>query len=243
MIEEWFSTIELPLTLGQFQQLPQNPAFKYEYFDGHAWLTPRPKNYHALLDLPSFARPIAAPATHGEIAIRALTDEDWQSLPPLFVAAFYRVQPFAGLSDEVRLQAAQACLERTRNGEEGPLIAEASCVAACKSDQASIGVVLTTLTPDGDPSQWDSWRWKMPPPADAVARRIGRPHLTWIFVSPWHARRGVGMALLDAAVQGLTRLGYSQLASTFLLGNESSTLWHWRAGFRLLSYPGTVRSM
>jgi hypothetical protein len=28
MIEKWFSTIELPLTFGQFEQLPQNPAYK-----------------------------------------------------------------------------------------------------------------------------------------------------------------------------------------------------------------------
>ena len=33
----------------------------------------------------------------------------------------------------------------------------------------------------------------------------------------------------------------AELASTFLLGNESSTLWHWRAGFRCLPYPGSMR--
>jgi hypothetical protein len=31
------------------------------------------------------------------------------------------------------------------------------------------------------------------------------------------------------------------LASTFLLGNESSMLWHWRNGFQLLQYPGSRR--
>jgi len=72
---------------------------------------------------------------------------------------------------------------------------------------------------------------------------MGRPHLTWIFVSPWQAGYGVGMALLAAAVQGLIGLGYRELASTFLLGNESSTHWHWRAGFRLLAYPGSMRVM
>jgi L-amino acid N-acyltransferase YncA len=61
--------------------------------------------------------------------------------------------------------------------------------------------------------------------------------LTWIFVSPWFQRHGVGMALLAECVERLRSLGYSELASTFLLGNESSTLWHWRAGFRLLPHP------
>ena len=51
----------------------------------------------------------------------------------------------------------------------------------------------------------------------------------------------LGRALLKRAVPALLRLGYSGLASTFLLGNESSTLWHWRAGFRLLEHAGTVR--
>ena len=44
----------------------------------------------------------------------------------------------------------------------------------------------------------------------------------------------MGLALLEMAVPALGRLGYTGLASTFLLGNESSMLWHWRAGFKLL---------
>jgi len=241
MIEKWFTTIELPLSFGQFLALPQNPAYKYEYFDGHAWLTPRPKSCRALLDLRTFTHPIATLATRDDFIVRRLVDEDWQQLPPLFAAAFHRVQPFASLADEVRLEASQECLHHTKEDADGPLIAEANLVAACKSDGALIGAALTTLLPAGDPSQCGSWRWETPPPPDAVARGIGRPHLTWVFVGPWHSRQGVGTALLDTAVQSLARLGYSELASTFLLGNEYSMLWHWRAGFRLLSYPGSMR--
>ena len=241
MIDKWFSTVELPLTFAQFLALPQNPAYKYEYFDGHAWLTPRPKSHHAVLDLRRFTRPIATLPTHEDIVIRPLLRDDWQHLPRLFAAAFRRVQPLASLADEARLEAAEDCLRRTREGHEGPLVAEASLVAACKSDGALIGAVVTTLLPAGDPLEWGSWRWLAPPPSDAVARGIGRPHLTWVFVGPWHARQGVGTALLDGVARGLTSLGYSELASTFLLGNESSTLWHWRSGFRLLSHPGSMR--
>ena len=225
MIEKWFSTIKLPFTWDQFHQLPQNPAYKHEYCDGHAWLTPRPKSHHALLDFGSFTRPIAAPATPEEVVIRLLTDEDWDRLPPVFAAAFHRVQPFASLTNEVRLQAADECLQRTKEGAERPLIPQAIFIAASKSDEALIGAILTTLIPSGEPSDWNSWRWTTPPPLDAVARVVGRPHLTWIFVGPWHARFGVGTALLDATVRALIRLEYSELTSTFLLGNESSTLW------------------
>jgi GNAT superfamily N-acetyltransferase len=238
VIDKWFSAIELPLTFEQFEQLPQNPAYKYEYFEGTAWLSPRPKSYHAVLDLPAFAPPIET-LTEEPVHIRPLVDDDWESLPGVFAAAFHRVQPFASVDDDTRLQAARECLQSTRDGREGPLIAEACLVATAESDEALLGGVLTTLIPPGDLTDWSTFRWKTPPPPDAVARRMGGPHLTWIFVSPWFARSGVGTALLDAAVRGLVRLGYTELASTFLLGNDSSLLWHWRMGFR--PYPGSMR--
>jgi len=240
MIEEWFSMIELPLTMEQFHRLPQNPAYKYEYFSRQAWLTPRPKTYHGLLDLAAFVRPIKEVATQEEVSVRPLDEADWPRLPPIFAAAFFRVQPFASLSDEARLEAAAKCLRETREGAEGPLVAEA-CRVACGSEGDPVGAIITTLLPDGDLAQWGPWRWQEPPPPDAIARRIGRPHLTWVFVSPWFSRQGVGMAMLDEVVESLRRLGCAELASSFLLGNESSTLWHWRAGFRLISYPGSMR--
>ena len=152
MIEKWYSTFKLPLTFEQFERLPQNRAYKYEYCDGHAWLTPRPQSYHAVLDLGSFVRPIDSMGTEEELRIHLLTDEDWDQLPPLFAAAFHRVQPFASLTDGVRLQAAQECLRGTKEGTEGPLIPPASLVAMRKSDAALVGALLTTLAPNGDPA-------------------------------------------------------------------------------------------
>ena len=43
MLDRWFSVIKLPLSWRQFHRLPQNPAYKYEYFHKAAWLSPRPK--------------------------------------------------------------------------------------------------------------------------------------------------------------------------------------------------------
>jgi hypothetical protein len=34
-----------------------------------------------------------------------------------------------------------------------------------------------------------------------------------------------------------------RLSSTFLQGNDSSLLWHWRNGFELLENPGSRRRM
>jgi hypothetical protein len=49
--------------------------------------------------------------------------------------------------------------------------------------------------------------------------------------------------LLQSTTQALLSLGFTQLASTFLAGNDSSMLWHWRNGFQLLSHPGSMRQV
>ena len=151
MIHDWFSAIELPLTWRQFWQLPRNPAYKYEYFDGRAWLSPRPKTYHAVLDLATFARPIADVANDDEASDPPSARADWPRLPGLFSAAFHHVQPFASLTDDDRLAAAEDCLGQTRESAEGPLVGEACLVAARISDGMLVGANLITLPP-GDAS-------------------------------------------------------------------------------------------
>jgi GNAT superfamily N-acetyltransferase len=89
----------------------------------------------------------------------------------------------------------------------------------------------------------DPLHWVEPPPPDWLGRGLGRPHLTWIFVGPWHAEHGIGSALLAAATQRLLAHRYRELASTFLLGNDASLLWHWRNGFRLLPNPISPRQI
>ena len=84
MLDEWFSAMELPLSWQQFWQLPQNPAYKYEYFDGRALLSPRPKTYRAVLDLHAFLKPAGGITAGNQVAIRLLQEPDWQDLPGLF---------------------------------------------------------------------------------------------------------------------------------------------------------------
>jgi GNAT superfamily N-acetyltransferase len=234
--------LELKIGIGQFRQLPRNAAYKYEYFGGSAWLTPRPRYYHALLRLPAVA---AAPTEPAPVALRRVTAGDWEAMVPIFAAAFRTQQPFGGLEDEPRRTAARKSLEQTRTGGDGPLIAQAAFVAVGEAEADAepplLGALLPTLLPAGDPTDWDSYHWPEPPPPDCIAGRLGRPHLTWIFVAPSLAGQGVGTALLQAAVRELVALGFTEMASTFLAGNDSSMLWHWRAGFELLAYPASRR--
>jgi GNAT superfamily N-acetyltransferase len=234
MCDHWMSQVKLPLTIEQFRQLPRNGAFKYEYLDKHAYLSPRPRHYHALLDL----RPMAAGE---EVALYAIPIEDLPSLASLFAATFRTIQPFACLDEKTRLQAAREAMARVQSGGDGPFIARASFIA--KADQETVGAILITLLPDGDPCAHESYEWQGEPPGDCIERRLGRPHLTWIFVSPMQAGHGVGTALLAASARELLAMGFTQLLSTFMIGNESSMLWHWRNGFQLLSYPGSYRLM
>ncbi|HVS39610.1 MAG TPA: hypothetical protein VMS17_28900 [Gemmataceae bacterium] len=227
--------VKLRMSLREFRQLPRNPAYKYEYIHGEAWLTPQPRTYHALLELQPPAEP------DDGVTTRAVGEKDWTDLVRLFSAAFCDRPPFLGIDDRKRRSAARAILDHARRGGDGPFIAEASFLAHAHSPDDPAGAILVTLLPKTDLADWRSFSWPEPPPPDAVARGIGRPHLTWVFVHPLTAGHGVGTALLHAAARSLLALGYTELASTFLLGNDSSTLWHWRNGFRLVESPWSLR--
>ena len=234
MCDEWMQGLQLQLTPEEFQQLPRNGAFRYDLIGGQVYIIPRPKHYHALFDLrPFFVEEVAG------IQVRALAADDWTALVPVFGRAFVRVPPFAGLDAARRQEAAVQCLERTRTGGDGPWIQRASFVA-CQAEEI-VGAILVTLLPAGDPCAWDSYGWQTPPPPNCIEGCLGRPHLTWIFVSPECAGHGVGTALLGAGVRELLALGFTELASTFMFGNETSALWHWRNGFRLLAHPASLR--
>jgi ribosomal protein S18 acetylase RimI-like enzyme len=251
MCDEWMRPLQLEISFAEFHALPRNNAYKYEYLDGHAYLSPRPKYYHALLDLDAYAaaapkgqtafsEPLPAGA-NPDVRVRPLLVSDWETMVPLLAAAFERQLPFGALEAETRQQAVRHALERTRAGGDGPVIESASLMALDGPGGSEIGAILVTLLPDADPSAWDSFHWREPPPADCIEHRLGRPHLTWIFVHPWCAGRGTGTALLTGAVGRLRALGYREMASTFLPTNDSSVLWHWRCGFRLVEYAGSTR--
>src|SRR5437762_11857165 len=105
MCDEWMPVVTLAMTAEQFHQLPRNPAFRYEYLEAQARLSPRPQFYHALLDLDRC--PATGPLPH-QVSLRAMQAFDFADLAHVFAAAFERQQPFASLAAEKRLVAARA---------------------------------------------------------------------------------------------------------------------------------------
>lgn len=230
-MEEHYRVIELPVTADEFHRLPRNAAYKYEYFDGRAVLTPRPKAFNCVRDLGPVEELLPA-----DVDIRPLPVEGIRGLAGVFYASVAHTQPFQSLDEVAARAAAAACIERTADGLDGPVIGPA-CFAAVDPDPraagAVVGAVLVTLVPPEVLTHPFPGLWPEPPPADAVERRLGVPHLTWVFVRNWEQRRGVGTVLLGAAVRALAGMGFEYLASTFLLDNGPSALWHWRNGFQL----------
>lgn len=231
VLGDWFRSYELRVTFHEFECMPRHPAYKYEYYGGRAVITPWPRYQRAVLELTSFPPPASPSGDLSGAHVRPLEPADWGLLPSLLAAAFHGLPPFATLSDELRLSAAADCVEHTRTGGDGPLI-ESACLIAVGSGQEKglAGAILITRT--------------QPPGTESAGTRPGtieQPHLTWVMVRPWHFRQGLGTALLGRAGAVLRELGYRELASTFVVGNDRSTLWHWRNGFRLLPDPWSLR--
>lgn len=226
MFEDWFRRLDLPMSWEAFVSLPRHPAYRYEYANGIAEITGRAKYMHCRKCL----SPADSQATNkaDDWEIRPLCEPDWSRLPHLFEQAFAGTAPFLHLDLESRKLAAESLLARTRSGGDGPFVPEACFVARSRETGEPIGAALVTLVP----SRSVIWSCE-----ESVGEMV--PHLTWIFVSPWESRRGLGTGLLYYASQGLTRIGYSELYSTFLQGHQASMCWHWRAGFELLGHPAS----
>jgi len=241
MLDDWYRTLHLPMTVEQFHALPRNPAYKYEYIDGQAWLTPRPRSFNALLELKPRPAPQVLDVATGPVTVRPLAGADWTVLPKLFATAFERVPPFCSLNTHDCYQAAAAAIHQTKSGGDGPIIESACFVAECDEPPRVVGAILVTLIPRRKEGDWWDGTWNAPPDTEDARHLLGRPHLTWVFVAPRLAQRGLGSTLLAHSVNALIELEYNELASTFLFGNESTMLWHWRNGFRLLPYAGSQR--
>jgi hypothetical protein len=246
-VDDCYRRIDLPMSFEQFDIFPNLPAFKNEYYDGKLVLTPRPKMYHARLDLERFLRidvgPIEFHWGDRDYDITPLQECDWSQLAGPLVAAYARQQPFESLPKDERAAASAKCLDMIRSGGEGPVIVSACRVYRDRADESPTAAILITLAQDTDDFDLYSTRWRKPPPPNAIANRLGRPHLTWIFVPIMMAGHGIGSNLLRSAAAALRELGYEELLSTFMRGNDSSTLWHWRNGFELLPYMASPRSI
>ncbi|MCA9030822.1 MAG: GNAT family N-acetyltransferase [Planctomycetaceae bacterium] len=230
MLDEQFPEITLPLSAAQLSRLPRNPAYAYRVEGNEVRLTPEPKVVHALLP---FEKSLRAVVVADEFSIRKLSSADWPELRSLFFEAFSTTLPFSVKTVTDAQQLADACVTRTEQGEDGPLVESACHVMLQSRGQRIVGASLVTLTPAGPLSDFSHPDWESMPPDDAVALNWGRPHLTWVFVSPSFSRRGLASRLLHSSIAELQQLGFAEMSSTFLADNTPSLLWHWQMGFEL----------
>lgn len=244
MLNDFFTELHFPLSWNEYQLIPRHPAYRYEYRSGQVTISGKPRYRHARLDLAENAplpgrEPPAGDVTcfFSRFELSTIADRDWKEFPKRFAEAFSHTPPLSTLPDDQRLSAAEQLLERTRTGQDGPLLPTASRILCERDSGELIGVILVTLVPDRDPKDFTQSEWKSPPPPDAIESRWGQPHLTWIFLPPMHQRRELGTVLLRAAATGIRKAGYSHLLSTFLVGDHVSMLWHWKNRFELIPGP------
>ena len=212
MLEQCFPPFELGMSWEEFQKLPRHSCYRYSYQNGIAKVTPNLRSYHCRLDLTKLEN--KAPADE----IVPLQEEHWPLLPALLVAGLSHLGmvPPQESSIAEHLQQIQ---------DEESLISE-TCFAIHQEDSQNLaGAILITRCPVGDLETFD------------LNKLVPQPHLTWIVIHPSCQRHGLGRQLLTASTHALQALEFQELLSTFLLGNDRATLWHWKMGFELLSHP------
>lgn len=234
-----FRPMRFRMSLLRWHYLPRHPAYRYEYMDGKAWITPRPRSVDSVLDFANWRgpRPLSESSrpSRETIRIRLMTDDDWVPLTDAFYSAFKAEEPFKSLSRRRAKLMAQRCLDYTRRGGDEPLIREACFIAQSASPDSHDAIVGAALVTDARPTELLELLSGRYPTIKSAA------HLTWLFVERGLSRQGVGTYLLEHVVRALRERGDCCLASTTMIGSDASLLWHWKNGFTLLDRGFSVR--
>ena len=235
-IERFYRRISFSIPIEQWHRLPRVTSHKNEYWDGCAQLTPRPKSCSVVLRLDGWQRPprSADGLPDKPSTVRPLVPQDWAVLPGVFHSAFARLQPLSSWNGHAGATGSRAIVNWTRLGRDGPLVNDA-CFVATDPDGRDGGLcaaALVTMAPVGR-FIYGEGGLGAPDPARPDQKIV--PHLTWMFVSMWSQRRGIGTALLTAVAGALRSAGHPAMTSTIALDNPESLQWHWRNGFEMLS--------
>ena len=242
MLDDWFTTIKLPLSGRQFHQLPQNPAYKYEYLDKTAWLSPRPKFSSVRLSLGHETR------RHlGKSTIKSrLAFAGWETRLAPTLAPFRRgVPPGPAVREPERSAPARggACLL-----EADPLRTRWTHDRTClprglrHGARTSRGCDPRDVDPDDRPRRVLELSMEITTTAGLrrAAARQAAPDLD--LRRPMARPPRYWLRTPGSRIRSLLELGYTELISSFILGNTSSMLWHWRSGFELLPYMGSLQA-
>ena len=191
----------LPMSFEEWELLPYQPGWKYEYWDGRAHITPNHQT--AVTTAPVTPRPINAPCT-----IRHVLPEDEASLLAVYMAAFADNQAFCDYTTERLLDAARRDLREGFTGHRAPLLpASRVAVATEATGEQLVGAAL--LSRD---------------------REYG-PVLDLLFIRPQWQRHGLATALVASAMNALHQAGEGTLTSCYQLANPTSQAWHRAFGF------------
>ena len=163
----------LPMRFEDWELLPYQPGWKYEYWGGCAHITPNHQT--AVTVAPVTPRPVTAPCV-----IRPVRPDDEIPLLAVYLAAFADNQAFCDYTDEKMHDAARRDLRESFTGRRAPLLAAARVAVATEAPDAPL-VGAALLSRD---------------------REYG-PVLDLLFIHPtWH-RRGLATALVASAMNAL----------------------------------------
>jgi ribosomal protein S18 acetylase RimI-like enzyme len=201
----------VPMSIEEFEHMEHRLGWKHEYWDDAAQLSTQETA------VVSYQRPVGAaglswpPLREGE-QLRPIRTEDEPGLAELFILAFDDAVEFTGWPDDVYREDARDNIAsffgkppRKRHRDRRPGRPEVS-FAVASGEQLLAAVLIRSL-------------------------RRG-PILEPIMVHPAHQRRGLGTALLSAALQALNADGATTLYSECHLGNAASLAWHEKHGFQ-----------
>lgn len=217
-IDDYATPLKLPMTIDTFARFPRVPGYRSELQGGNLVLTHAPRLSMARLRV--WAR---QPRMIDGISICPLDVRTSQEpLAKLFTEAFAHLAPLDTMAPTTRRHAADAEMKHVVAAGHGPLM-DRSCFGAFDARGKPIGAAIVTRLS----LRSDEWpEVEMPPIL---------PNLTWLFVIPDKQRRGIGTVLLDHVISSLAAETLPWLVSHLAIDNLTSTMFHWRSGFELVS--------
>lgn len=192
----------IPMTWEEFERVPRKLGWKYEYWDGQAHITPGYRIVTTAVEIKP--RPAKSPCR-----IRGVDKGDEAQLISAYFAAFRDSIEYCDWEPEKIAAAAKKDIQAFFAGKRGnPLPASRAALASQEASETSlVGAALI------------------------VEKGNGQPLLDILFVIPEWQRKGLGIALVSAAINELYRTGMKRLESRYLLGNDASQAWHHKFGF------------
>ncbi|MFN8443881.1 MAG: GNAT family N-acetyltransferase [Caldilineaceae bacterium] len=192
----------IPMSIDEFHVMPHKLGWKYEYWEGQAYISPRMSSVVTTV-VPVEPRPVPACCL-----CRPTEEDDISLLRPAYFAAFVEAVDYCDYPPEHVAQAAERNLITFFAGDRGtPLPASHLAFDPQSPQSTAIGAALI------------------------VEKNDGIPMIDLLYVVPEWQNRGVATALVSSAMNALHVVGYTTLKSRYLLSNEQSRNWHLRFGF------------